>query len=223
MAQQISVVLKTAGALVIANGSVADPAGNLWDLPVAVNVPSGGLVTAIATANAANPQAVFPGSSVVLTIENPQAGWLSAVTPGQVTPVEFRTNFNEFANAANYPDSMIQFWLGIGYKQCRARVWQDELDLGVQLFTAHNCSLEYQAITQAKIGQPPGSIVGPANSKSVDKVSVAYDTGAGTVPGWGNWNMTTFGTRFKYFVDIFGAGGVQVGAGGLGYPYFGYP
>lgn len=139
-----------------------------------------------------------------------------------ITPDQFRANFPEFANAITYPDTMISFWLTVAYKQCRAVVWQDELDLGVQLFTAHNCVLEAQAIKQAQSGQAPGSNVGPANAKAVDKVSVSYDTTAGTVPGWGNWNLTNFGTRFKYYVDMFGAGGIQVGAGcfgGFGFPY----
>lgn len=141
----------------------------------------------------------------------------------QITPADFRVNFSEFASTTTYPNTMIQFWLDVGYKQCRACVWQDELDLGVQLFAAHNCVLEAQAARQTASGQLPGTVVGPANSKSVDKVSVGYDTGAGTVPGWGNWNLTAYGTRFKWYVDLFGAGGIQVGAGGFGYPYFGYP
>lgn len=223
MTQQISVVVKTTGVLAIANGQVADPAGNLWNLPNPTNVTSAGVKTVTATADNSNPAAPWPGSSVTLTIENPQAGWLSAVTTGQVTPIEFRTNFPEFANAGTYPDTMIQFWLTTGYKQCRASVWQDELDLGVQLFTAHNCVLEAQAMKQAATGQSPGSIVGPANSKSVDKVSIAYDTGAGTVPGWGNWNLTNYGTRFKWYVDMYGAGGIQIGAGPpIGSPYWGW-
>lgn len=136
---------------------------------------------------------------------------------------QFRANFPEFNNEILYPDTMLQFWLDVAYRQCRASVWQDSLDLGVQLFVAHNCVLEAQAINAAATGQLPGTIVGPANAKSVDKVSVNYDTTAGTVPGWGNWNLTNYGTRFKYYVDMFGAGGIQVGACGLGYPYPGYP
>ena len=140
-----------------------------------------------------------------------------------INAAQFRANFPEFANVVTYPDTMINFWLTVAYKQVRAVVWQDQTDLGVQLFVAHNCVLEAQAIKAAATGGAPGGVVGPANSKSVDKVSVTYDTTAGTVPGWGNWNLTTFGTRFKYFVDMFGAGGIQVGACGIGYPYPGYP
>lgn len=137
-----------------------------------------------------------------------------------ITPATFRTNFPEFASVTIYPNTMIQFWLDVAYKQVRRQVWQDQTDLGVQLFVAHNCALEAQAIKAAAAGQIPGTIVGPANSKSVDKVSVSYDTTAGTVPGWGNWNLTNYGTRFKYFVSVFGVGGIQIGAGsGYGRPF----
>lgn len=137
-----------------------------------------------------------------------------------VTVETFRANFPEFASTTTYPNNMISFWLTVAGKQVRAIVWQDETDLGVQLFVAHNCVLEAQALKAARTGGAPGGVVGPANSKSVDKVSVSYDTGAGTVPGWGNWNLTTFGTRFKYFVDMFGAGAIQIGAGcGYGGPF----
>lgn len=140
-----------------------------------------------------------------------------------ITPTTFRTNFPEFASTTTYPNAMVQFWLGVAYQMVRAEVWSTMLDVGVQLFTAHNCVLEAQAARAAATGGVPGGPVGPANNKSVDKVSVGYDTAAGTVPGWGNWNLTTYGTRFKYFVDIFGMGGVQVGADfPIYYPYYNY-
>lgn len=139
-----------------------------------------------------------------------------------ITAAQFRANFTEFTSATIYPDAMINFWLGVAYKMVRACVWEDMLDVGVQLYVAHNCVLEAQAKKAAATGQAPGTIVGPANSKGVDKVSVSYDIAAGTVPGWGNWNLTTYGTRFKYYVDIFGAGGIEVGvcAPVVPYPYW---
>ena len=209
--------------MAIVAGVVADPAGNLWDLPANVNVPSGGQVTVTATADAQNPNAEYPGSSVALTIENPQAGWDSAATPAQVTPVEFITNFPEFGNNAVYPLAQIQFWLNAAYQQVRAQVWQDQTDLGAQLFTAHYLVLAAQAAKAALTGGVPGQNTGAVNNRSVDKVSVGYDTANASVKDAGNWNLTTYGTRFKYFVNMFGAGGIQIGACGFGYPYPGFP
>lgn len=137
-----------------------------------------------------------------------------------IDPAAFRVNFPAFASDVTYPNTMIQFWLDVAYKQVRSQQWGSETDLGVQLFVAHNCVLEAMAVKDSQTGSVVGGRVGPANNKGVDKVSVGYDTGAGTVPGWGNWNLTAYGTRFKYYVDMFGAGMIQSGAGsGVGFPY----
>lgn len=218
MTQQISVLVKTTGVLDIVAGSVADPAGNLWNLPNPTHVPSGGQVTVTAVADAGNANAPWPGSAIPLTIENPQAGWISAATAGQVTPVEFITNFSEFGNAANYPVSQIQFWLNTAYKRLPARPWGDLLDLGAQLYVAHNLALEFQNGKQAGNGIQPGQQTGPLNSKSVDKVAMGYDTGAGSIDGGGNYNLTNYGTRFLELVDIVGVLGTAI----IGLPQVGF-
>lgn len=210
MTQLISVALKTTGVLAIVAGQVADPAGNLWNLPNPVNVPSGGLVTVTATADAQNPNAEYPGSNVALTIENPQAGWLSAKTPDRVTPVIFVTNFPEFAATATYPVATIQFQLDIGYKQVNAAVWQDEYDLGVQLYAAHLLVLEAQAARTSKTGGLAGIATGVINNKSVDKVSTGFDTITASELDAGHWNLTIYGKRFIRMCRLFGAGGIQL-------------
>ena len=127
-----------------------------------------------------------------------------------VTAATFRQNFPEFVSDVTYPDTLVEFWLAVAVKQVRAQVWQDQTDLGVQLFTAHQIVLEAAAKKASLTGGTPGQNTGPVNNKSVDKVSIGFDTGASSVEKGGNWNLTTYGTRFKYFVDLFGAGGIQL-------------
>lgn len=214
MTQQISVVIKTVGALTVTAGVVADAAGNLWNLPGSVNVPSGGTLTVTAAADAANPNAPWPGSGIVLTIENPQAGWTSATTAPILTPVEFITNLPEFANATNFPVAGVQYWLNIAYLRLPSRVWGTLLDLGAQLYAAHNLTIEFRNARAAANGAPPGEQVGPLNSKSVSKVAAGYDTAAGSVEDAGNYNLTNYGTRFMELVDIIGSQGIaQIGTG----------
>ena len=62
----------------------------------------------------------------------------------------------------------------------------------------------------ASAGGIPGSSSGVQSSKSVDGVSVSYDTTVATVEGAGNLNLTTYGTRFAELRDMFGAGGLQL-------------
>lgn len=132
----------------------------------------------------------------------------------QINAATFRTNFPEFTNTADYPDALVNFWLALGYKRCPTGVWGDLLDSGVQLYTAHNITLERLSKKQAGAGGTPGNQVGPLSSKGVSKVSAGYDTGAGSVDGAGNYNLTNYGTRFMELVDIVGVVGIaQVGTG----------
>lgn len=128
----------------------------------------------------------------------------------QITVAQFRTTFPEFAATARYPDAQVQFWLTLGYKRCRPTPWADLLDEGVQFYTAHNLVLERQAQDSAARGAVPGIATGVINSKSVDKVSLGYDTQAASVEGAGNYNLTTYGTRFMELVNIVGAQAIQV-------------
>ncbi len=130
------------------------------------------------------------------------------------TPNSFRQSFKEFANAETYPPDDVALWLDIAYKMLNASRWGNILDLGAQLFAAHNLALEARAKKEAENGAPPGGNVGPITSKSVDKVSVSYDTASGIEPDAGHWNLTIFGTRFIKMARMMGAGPVQVGAGG---------
>jgi hypothetical protein len=52
---------------------------------------------------------------------------------------------------------------------------------------------------------------GIVSSKSVDKVSVSYDTSGAMEAGAGHWNLTTYGTRYIRLVKLVGAGPLQIG------------
>lgn len=130
-----------------------------------------------------------------------------------ITVAQFRQNFPEFASIANYPTTGISFWLDIAQKLTNLYRWGDLLDLGQQLFVAHMITLERQNQQQAASGGTPGSAVGPVNNKSVDKVSVGFDISSGVQPDAGHWNLTNFGTRFIYLVNMVGSGPLQVGIG----------
>lgn len=127
-----------------------------------------------------------------------------------VDAAKFRTDFPAFASVATYPDASVNFWLTLGYALLRPERWVDLIDQGVELFVAHNLTLEKLAAG----GNPSGAIV---NSKQVDKLSVGYDTSAGLIPDAGNFNLTTYGTRFFFLMNMAGMGGTQLGAGAAGF------
>jgi hypothetical protein len=53
-------------------------------------------------------------------------------------------------------------------------------------------------------------MTGPVASKSIDKVSVSYDTAAAAMKDAGDFNLTTYGVRYLRIAKMMGAGGLQL-------------
>ena len=132
-----------------------------------------------------------------------------------VTVSQFRQNFQAFKNANCFPNQVVAFWLSVAEKLINNARWGDLTDVGVQLFTAHQIALERQALDAANAGGVPGQATGLINSKSVDKVSVGFDTQGGAELDAGHWNLTTYGSRYIRLARMMGTGGLQIGVGCL--------
>jgi Protein of unknown function (DUF4054) len=87
------------------------------------------------------------------------------------------------------------------------------LDIGVELFIAHNLALEVQAQDAAAISAVPGTVGGPISSRSANGVSVSYDTSSGVEKDAGHWNLTTYGRRLVRLFDLVGMVPIQIGVG----------
>lgn len=129
-----------------------------------------------------------------------------------VTVAQFRLDFPAFADTTVYPDTAFAFWYAIALRLMNAALWASLLDVGSELFVAHHLALEARSEAAANAGGIPGESVGPLNSKSVDKVSMGYDTSAGIELEAGHWNLTIYGTRYIRLVRMVGIGCVQIGA-----------
>ena len=132
-----------------------------------------------------------------------------------ITVQQLRADFPEFSSTTDYTNAAIQFWLDRAYEFLNVQRWGKHLDLGAELFTAHNIAIEARAVKDASHGGIPGSQVGPLNSKSIDKVSVSYDVGSGIELDAGHWNLTVYGTRFIRIARMMGAGPLQIGIGSV--------
>ena len=130
-----------------------------------------------------------------------------------VTVSSFRADLTEFADNTIYPDSDILFWLNYAGLLLNANRWKSLLDLGTEMFIAHNLVLEQQAKASDANGAPPGLTSGLISSKSVDKVSISFDTNNASEKDAGYWNLTTYGMRYFRLMRMFGAGPIQVGIG----------
>lgn len=131
----------------------------------------------------------------------------------------FVGNFPEFADAAQFSQAEVTFWLTLATKLQDLGRWGDLYDFGQQLFTAHNLVLQGQATQAASVGGAIGLVQGAVTGGTVDKTSYTRDPGAAMDPKSGHWNLTTYGLRYIALVRMIGAGPVQIGVGcgaGLG-------
>lgn len=134
-----------------------------------------------------------------------------------VTNETFRAVFRVFADTGDYPDDAVTFYINTAvsflsgsasFGGCR---WGDQLDYGTMLFVAHHLALDQRDVLAVKNGGIPGELVGPATSKSVDKVSVNRDVKSVTFEDEAFWNQTRYGVQLMNLAKMAGMGGVQLG------------
>jgi hypothetical protein len=137
-----------------------------------------------------------------------------------VTADSFRVAFPAFADDLAYLGPEIDFWIALGTNMINVGRWGNLASFGLQLFVAHNLSLEAARCGQGA-ASGPGAILGPLTSATVDKVSYSRDSSAAMDPKNGHWNLTTYGLRYIQLVRMVGAGPLHIGAP-LGASNYGY-
>jgi hypothetical protein len=122
----------------------------------------------------------------------------------------FRAAFPEFNDVGMYPDAMITFWAALATAMIRPCVWKTLTNTGIQLYVAHEITLAAQNNNIAGNGGVPGGTSGPISSKAIGGASVSYDTQQTAEAGAGYWNLSTYGKQLYDFMQIFGAGAIQL-------------
>lgn len=90
---------------------------------------------------------------------------------------DFRKSFPEFVDKDKYTDGMINFWSGIADLQLNSIRWADLRNHGIQLFVAHNITLQAQNVASSAItGGVPGQGSGIMAAESAGQVSINFDT-----------------------------------------------
>jgi hypothetical protein len=123
---------------------------------------------------------------------------------------DFRKAYPEFTDTVKYPDTLIQGWATLATAMVNPCAWKSQTCLGINLYVAHEITLEAQSVAAANIGGTPGGQAGVVNTKTVGSVTVGYDTQQTQEKNAGWWNLTTYGKQFYRLARIFGAGVVQL-------------
>lgn len=126
------------------------------------------------------------------------------------TVSDFRRDFPQFSDATKYPDTVIQFRLNLADLLIDGSAMAELFPYIVELFVAHYLFLYAADSRSASVGGAGGSNSGVLTSKSVDKVSMGYDTSATLNPDAGFWNNTRYGSEFWQYISMFGFGGIQL-------------
>jgi hypothetical protein len=130
-----------------------------------------------------------------------------------LTVAEFRVIFPAFANAAIFSDATVAYWINqaVTLPIINAERWGQFYSFGIGLFVAHILTLGNAQRNFMSSGGGLGSGV-PA-SKSVNGVSISYDTQLGQEANAGWYGLTTYGSMFLRYLRMAGAGPMQIGTG----------
>ncbi len=126
------------------------------------------------------------------------------------TIAQFRADFPQFSDDTRFPDAQIQFRLNLADRQMGQQGKESVFAYMVELFVAHYLYLWDRDRRSAMLGGAGGANSGVLNSKSVDKISMGYDTTATLNPNAGFWNNSRYGSEFYQQILWFGAGGRQL-------------
>lgn len=126
------------------------------------------------------------------------------------TPGAFRLAFPEFEDTAKYPDALLSGWGAVAAQFVDSRRWRSNADLGVNLYVAHEITLQAQSLATSAVGGIPGNQSGPVNTKTVGSVTVGYDTAQSAEKDGGWWNLTVYGKQFYRLARMYGVGAIQL-------------
>jgi hypothetical protein len=135
----------------------------------------------------------------------------SAPVEDQVlTVAEFRAIFPTFSDTEKFPDPTVAYWINqaVSMPVIDAERWGQFYSMGICLWVAHVLTV---GAAQMNRGGMLGTGV-PA-SKSVNGVSLSYDTQMGVEQNAGWYSLTPWGNAFIRYLRMAGAGPMQIGTG----------
>lgn len=125
-------------------------------------------------------------------------------------PAQFRAAFPEFADPVAYPTPQLTFWGAFAAGQLSQDIWGASWTVGVYLYVAHEITISRQNLKSAAVKGTPGTFGGVANTKTVGKATVGYDSASTSEKDAGFWNLTTYGKQLYRLIRLFGAKVVQL-------------
>jgi hypothetical protein len=141
------------------------------------------------------------------------------IGPTNVAPTleQFLADFPEYDTTANtgglqFSPLAIQYWINFAVLVLNQGLWGNLYYAAVEMFAAHNLSIEAWA-AQGGPQNVPGIAKGMIAGKSAGDVSVTYNNAAVFAADAEHWNYTVWGQRLIRYIRMIGAGPRQIGIG----------
>lgn len=127
-----------------------------------------------------------------------------------VDQATFISIFPEFGDETVFTPTAYAFWEAEAERELPLSRFGSSLPLAIMLWVAHQLALSARSAQAYASGAAPGGSVSAVASKSVDGVSVSFDTSDSSLEGAGEWNATSYGQRFYRLLKSFGTGPLYV-------------
>lgn len=125
---------------------------------------------------------------------------------------QFRGDLPEFTDPSVYPDLLVSMWMAVAVAQVQnTDRWATLLVTAQELVTAHYLVLAVRDRIAGANGGTPGTPEGLMTAQTVGPVSGSFDFTLTLSATAGQWNQTTYGTRYYALARLMGAGGIQLG------------
>lgn len=124
------------------------------------------------------------------------------------TKEDFSIYFPQFSNITTIPEEIYALYMEMANASLSQGRWKSKWKYAMALYIAHFLTL-WQRTQVSEDASAAQVVAGAQNllvasSKSVDGVSVSYDVSSiqGSLPGWGMWTTTTFGTQLAQLANF---------------------
>ena len=122
---------------------------------------------------------------------------------------QFRLDFPQFSDESIYTDSMCAFWSASGERLNCPSIFGDDYNLLIELYTAHNISIQAKEIFTSSTGGVPQGDPGAITSKKQGPVEYQFDSVSASILGAGIYNQTWYGRQYWQLRSVYTKGGLQ--------------
>ena len=123
---------------------------------------------------------------------------------------QFRLDFPEFSDTQKYTDAMCTLWSENGERLNAPKIFGGDYTLLIELFTAHNLSLQAKDIFTSAVGGIPTGDAGAMTTKTQGEVTYQFDGAASSLQNAGTYNQTIYGRQYWQLRSVYTKGGIQL-------------